>query len=183
MMYWNWMSKKDAVFFYNGGRMGQWSRKALIDDYSHFVPMIRNMYQIISGFIILKKGALPIVKEWFDKMMTHPEYVIDADNKMKVYEYSEFIESRHDQAVLSATAYKHCLSNNVLVTRQRSERFRRGGQALFNARISDNMVRNPMIYEPIHILIFRIILVVPFRKLMMSIYMIINKMLLIFNQR
>lgn len=182
-MYWNWMSKKDAAFFYNGGRMGQWSRKALIDDYARFVPMIRNMYQIISGFIIFKKGALPIVNEWFDKMKNHSEYVIDVDNSMKIYEYPEFIESRHDQAVLSAAAFKHYFDTNILVTRQRSERLRRGGQALFNARISDNMMRNPMIYEPIHILIIRTILVVPFRKLMMSIYMMKNKMRFVYNPR
>lgn len=33
-MYWGWMKKRDAVFFYNGGRMEQWCRKSLIDEFT-----------------------------------------------------------------------------------------------------------------------------------------------------
>lgn len=175
-MYWNWMYTNHAVFFYNGGHMGQWSRKVLIEDYIPFVPMLRNMYQIQSGFIIYRKDAMRIFEEWLDKMMNYPDYVIDADAGMKDKEYPEFIESRHGQAVLSAVVYRHCINTRVFVTRQRSERLRKGGQALFNARMSDSMVRNPMVYEPLHILIIRKILVVPYRKFKMSIYMMINKM-------
>ena len=174
-MYWEWMRKYDAVFFYNGGSMGRWSRKALIDAYTPRVPMLRNMYQIISNFFIFQKGAQHLIEEWLEQMLTHAEYVIDANDAMRPAELPEFIESRHDQAVLSAVAYHHAIDGNILVTRQRSERYSRCGQAVFNARISDNMVRNPMTYEPIHHLLVRELCVVPFRKLKMSAYMMINK--------
>lgn len=156
--------------------MGQWSRRALIDDYAPAVPMIRGMYQIISNFVIFKKGAKEVVEEWLNTMMAHPGYVIDADAGMKAGEYQEFIESRHDQAVLSAVVYRHCAEGGgILVTRQRSERYSWRGQAVFNARISDDMVRNPMIKEPLHIMVVRHILVIPLRKLRMWWCMTINK--------
>lgn len=174
-IYWKWIRTNNAVFFYNGGLMGQWSRKSLIENYIPFVPMLRKMFQIQSGFIIAKKSAIRIFEEWLGKMLDHPEYVIDADVKLRDKEYPEFIESRHDQAVLSAVVYRYYSDIRVLVTRQRSERFSRSGQAVFNARISDNMVRNPMEYEPFHILIIRYVFVVPYRKFKMSIYRMINK--------
>lgn len=174
--YWQWMRKWNMVTFYNGGRMGHWSRRALIDAYTQEVPMIKGMCQLSSGFIIFKKEAMGVIKEWLSTMMEHPNYVIDADDKMKAGEYQEFIESRHDQAVLSAVVYRHCAKgDSILVTRQRSERYSRRGQAVFNARISDNMARNPMSKEPLHIWAVRHILVIPLRKLRMWWCMRINK--------
>jgi len=173
--YWHWMNRNDAVFFYNGGKMGQWCRKSLINDYSQYVPMLRKMYQIQANFIILKKGAINIVREWLETMMNHPEYVIDATEKNKRDELPEFIENRHDQSVLSAVAFRHQFDTKVLITRQRSERLSRRGQAVFNARISDTMVRNPMHYEPLHINIIRNLLVVPYRNIKMYYYTAINK--------
>lgn len=133
------------------------------------------MYQIISSFFVFRKSAIGVIGEWLETMMTHPEYVIDASEGERQHELPTFIESRHDQAVLSAVVYKHCLDGNVLVTRNRSERLSRGGQAVFNARISDTMVRNPMRYEPLHIYLVRMCLVVPFRKMKMAACIMINK--------
>lgn len=153
--------------------MGAWSRKSLIQEHTEDVPMIRKMYQIQSNFFILKKSAIGIIEEWLDKMMNHPEYVIDATDRNE--ELPEFIESRHDQSVLSAVVYKHQFDAKIVVTRQRSERFSRKGQAVFNARISDTSVRNPMKYEPLHIFIIRNLLIVPFRRFKMFYYSIMNK--------
>lgn len=75
------------------------------------------MYQIISNFFIFQKGAQHLIEEWLEQMLTHAEYVIDANDAMRPAELPEFIESRHDQAVLSAVAYHHAIDGNILVTR------------------------------------------------------------------
>lgn len=169
------MEKRDAVFFYYGGKMGKWSRKSLIQNFENSVPMIRKMYQIQTNIIIFRKSAIGIIEDWLDNMLNHPEYVIDSDSKDKQYELPEFIESRHDQSVLSAVVYKHQFDRKLLITRQRSERFSRKGQAVFNARISDSMERNPMIYEPLYSYIARNLIIVPYRKLTMLYHTMTNK--------
>ncbi len=174
-MYWGWMKKYDAAFFYNGGKMEQWCRKSLIDNFTPPLPAIGAMYQIISNLSVFKKGAARVLKDWLDTMMSHPEYVMDADEDERRHELPAFIESRHDQAVLSAVVYRHCMDTRVLVTRNRTERWSRTGQAVAAARCSDTMERNPKSYEPLWAWMVRMCLVVPLRNMRMALCMAINK--------
>lgn len=107
--------------------------------------------------------------------MSHPEYVMDADEEERRHELPAFIESRHDQAVLSAVVYRHCMDTRVLVTRNRVERWSRTGQAVAAARCSDTMERNPKSYEPLWAWMVRMCFVVPLRNMRMALCMAINK--------
>ena len=164
------MEKHSAVFFFYGALMRQWCRRKLIEGYLPTIPYLKDMYQIQSSFFILSRAALPVVEKWYDDMIHHPEYVIDASEAEKRMEYPGFIESRHDQSVLSCSAFAYWKSLNLYITRQRSERYRRGGQAVFNARISNTMMRNSPTYESWLRLIIRKTMVDPYRKLKMILY-------------
>lgn len=167
------MENYKGIFFYHGAVMDKWCRKSLIKKYKDSIPCIGYMYQLQSGFFIFSKRCQSIMEEWYKVMRNHPEFVIDASQLEKKYESPYFIESRHDQSVLSCVVYDNW-DKDIWVTRQRSERYHRRGQAVFNARISDDSVRSTIKYEPIHILILRLFLIVPYREAKMKLFHLIT---------
>ena len=161
--FWKWMKKHPAIFFYYGALMVERSRKSLIEQYLHDIPFLKEMYQIQCSIFIYTVKAKPVIKEWYETMFNHPEFVKDASGEEISHEFSRFIENRHDQSVLSCSVYKNWGKLNLYVTHQRSERFHRGGQAVFNARISNDTIRNKMVHERIYIFLLRKMLVEPYR--------------------
>lgn len=167
--FWKWMCNHSAVFFYYGATMVQRSRKSLLMRYVEKIPYIKGMFQIQGNIFMFSLKAKPVIEEWYNNMIEHPEYVLDATKDEISDEFPEFIENRHDQPVLSCSVYGHWKELSIYVTRQRSERFHRDGQAVFNARISNDSIRKKMVFEKYHVLFIRKILVEPYRALKMFI--------------
>lgn len=173
--YWEWCEKYSAIFFYYGASMEERTRCNLLNFFTKDVPFLKHMYQLQSGFLILNKSSISLIQNWLECMMFHPEFVLDVNPDEIGKESKKFIEHRHDQAILSCLVYKHINKLNLFVTRQRSERFHRGGQAIYNARISDENIRSDAKLEPITSLLIRILFVIPFRKIKMKILFYLNE--------
>lgn len=168
--YWNLMKTNGGIFFYYKAYMEERSRKKMLEEYRPIIPKIRKMYQIQGCAFFISIRCRHVIKEWLDMMLCHPEWVIDAKEDEKDLEYPQFIENRHDQAVLSCAAYKYWKVCDLYITMQDAERYQRGGQPFFHARISNNMVRSGMVYEQYYVTILRKILINPVRYLKMWYY-------------
>lgn len=138
------LRNRDAMFFYNGGRMKYWTRKNVFEAFP--VPFLQSHYQIISNFFIVKKSAQTVIEQWRDVMLNSPQLVMDVPEEEQRFENKAFIEHRHDQAVLSAIVYSMVKRKRILILPENTERLRPGScQAVFNSRISDTMQRSPFV--------------------------------------
>lgn len=137
------LEKNSAICFKYGAVMKKWCRKNLLDYYADSCHNLHEMYQCMGGLSLWTRRALPIVNEWFDIMFNYPDFVKDVPEDQKREQYREFYEHRHDQAVLSCAYRKHMKEYNAILLWQTSESYRPNGQAVFNARISNDSVRNP----------------------------------------
>lgn len=146
--YWEILKHKSAIFFKFGGVMEKWTRSNLLQYFiDKGVKTIRKEYQIGAALSIYRKSALPIVKEWLDVMISHPEFVLDVTEDQKSSEKKCLIENRHDQSVLSGAVYENYKQYNAAIMWQHAAYLDPDGQAVFNARISNDARRSSTSYE------------------------------------
>ena len=160
------MTKYDGLFFCYGASMEERTRKNLLDYYRSEIKYLDHFYQIQSGFFIFNKNALSVAKEWYETMFDNPQFVVDVSQEEMKSESKKFIEHRHDQAVLSCVVYRNEDKKNLKVLFQHSEMNYWGGQAILNARISDEKIRgNINGKEPFIRYVARKIVILPYRNL------------------
>lgn len=158
------LKHRDALFFYNGGLMYQWTRSELLD-FARF--SCGNFYQIISNIFLLTSKSNDIIQQWYDIMFNHPELVIDVSEAEMKYQHKSFVEHRHDQAVLSTVIYGY-QSCRIAVLPQNSEALRwYKDQAVHNTRISDKNIRNPPVVESVIRTFIKDVLIKPYRRIRM----------------
>ena len=111
-------------------------------------------------------------------VVSFPKYVMDvAPSEMK-NESKCFIESRHDQSVLTCVAYSFRNKLDISIKWQHSEYRDRNGQAVFNARISDMGRRSSMYgYESRLRSLLKRIVITPYRELRTKFFIKINRFL------
>ena len=166
-IYFSYLNKKDAIFFVYGAKMKHWCKKSLLLHYSN-LRYLSECYQIQSTYLIVKKKALPIIEEWFKLMYNQPQLVIDVNESARQKENRNFIEHRHDQAVLTCIVYNWIKSNNnIKFLWQNCETRRKNGQAMYAARISDNSIRgNPDKIEKVYITYLKDFFFTPLRSIL-----------------
>ena len=133
--YFTTMKKSSAIVFKFCCLMKHWTKKKLLDRFKQDCHNIHQMHQILSGFSLWSRQALPFVKEWFEVMYHNPDLVIDTPDDELKYEAPCFIEHRHDQAVLTCLAYKYEQKYNIKILWEKSEVFYSEGQAIFFSRM------------------------------------------------
>ncbi len=67
----------------------------------------RECNKIWGGLLFVKGKCNPIVNEWLDITLTHPEIIIDPDQDEMKNQYLYFALHKHDQVLLVALAYKY----------------------------------------------------------------------------
>jgi len=162
--YWTILKRKNGIFFRYGALAKQRTRKNLLMQFNE-PRFLRELYQIQGGFLILKRDAAPVIEKWLELMLLHPEFVVDVPEQERALEDPCFIEHRHDQSVLSCLVYSHERSLKLKVLWQHSEWLDRFGQAIYNARISDDTVRSSFRYESLPRLLVRRFIINPFRSI------------------
>lgn len=118
--------------------------------------------------MLFTKKSLSLVDAWQSAMSEHPEIVIDVPQELVGQESRRFIEHRHDQAVLSGVVYSRFNTSRVLVLPNFSESLRKGGQAVFNSRISDDAIRKPAIPDKWIISLVKSCVIRPYRRFRMK---------------
>lgn len=148
--YFDLLKNNNALLFKYWGRMGQWTRRNLLESFEPHCHNLHKMHQICDGLSIWNKKAIPIVREWYDIMRQHPEFVVDVAEDMKGGERKEFEEHRHVQSVLSCVAYKREKQDKIKILWEKSEVFYTKGQAVFFARIANTPTRkNGRAHKPV----------------------------------
>ncbi len=147
--YFKIMDSKNALVVKFRELMKYWTRKNLLEHYSHGCRNLKEMYQIASGFSIWNRKALPLVNEWYEVMYTHPEFVRDVPPEQIQNEAPYFREHRHDQAILSCIAYKYEKEYKIKIMWEESEYFCQKGQALFFARRAGAGGKNGRPHTPV----------------------------------
>lgn len=109
--YWKQLEAHDIIVQRILQPNDQWTRKELIELFVCNGTQWLKDYQYLSGIIFFKNTPFTrsFVSEWRDLMLTHPECVADVPAEKRYLQHSTFIESRHDQSVLSALIYKYML--------------------------------------------------------------------------
>lgn len=167
--------KYNAIFFQYGGIMKKWTRGNLLsffDELSH----LKDYYQIQASLILIKRGACDVIEKWMNLMLLHPEFILDVEQHEFEHEMSCFIENRHDQAALSCVVYKNERRYRLKTVWQHSESRHMGGQACFNARISDKGRRSSVgKYEPLYVTLVKSMVLTPYRRIRMFILKTLDK--------
>lgn len=65
----------------------------------------REQNKIWGGFMFVKGRSNPIIKEWLNIMLLHPEIVTNPTSEEEQYVF--YAQHRHDQPLLTALAYKY----------------------------------------------------------------------------
>jgi len=106
--YWNKLAKYDIIAQRMYNRTDKWTRKEILDYFSHNKKGWSKNYQY-QATIVLKVTPFTrvFVREWRNIMLKHPEFVMDVTSDERKYQHKELIENRHDQAVYSALLYKY----------------------------------------------------------------------------
>lgn len=135
--YFRHLKKHTFLFFRIGGKVKNWVRSNLRRAY-HLDNMGSQM--ILAGTMMMMKKNVKsrlLIHEWLSVMLNHPEYVNDVREDDRKNEDSDFIENRHDQAVLSGILYQYKKDMKGCI---RWEHFEQkaptGWQAVFAARNS-----------------------------------------------
>lgn len=83
-----------------------WFKKMALDLMDVNVPEFLQKTQANAAFLVIQKNefTLNFINEWF-KYCKNPDILTDSQSLTN--ESSDFVEHRHDQAVLSALAFKH----------------------------------------------------------------------------
>lgn len=121
--------------------MKYWTRKNLLEAYSSSCHNIDQMWQIMSGISFWTRKALPVAQEWYNVMLSHPEYVLDVTPEEREKEIAGFIENRHDQSVLTCVAHKYQCTCNVKIMWNSFYYLYPDGNAVFTARIASTEAR------------------------------------------
>jgi len=95
-------------------KIKHWAKKGAVDYYDMITggQQWREQNKILGGFVFAKGKNNPIIKEWLDIVLNHPE-VID-DSGVFDEQYPFFVRHKHDQPALTALAYKYSSSCVVL---------------------------------------------------------------------
>lgn len=110
--YWSHLSTHDIIVQRILQPTDQWTRKELIEQFKSNGSQWLKDYQYLSGVIFFRNTPFcrSFVAEWRDFMLSHSECVADVPADKRYLQHPEFIESRHDQSVLSALIYKYLLN-------------------------------------------------------------------------
>ncbi|MCR5547218.1 MAG: hypothetical protein K6F25_00510 [Bacteroidales bacterium] len=88
-------------------RIKHWTKKIAVDLYDTLTGGTewRECNKVLGGFIWAKGKDNPLVREWLDIVLEHPE-VID-DSTVFDEQYPFFVRHKHDQPALTALSYKY----------------------------------------------------------------------------
>ncbi len=67
----------------------------------------RECNKIWGGLLFVKGKNNPILNEWLDLTLVHPDIIIDPDQNEMKDQYPYFALHKHDQVLLVALAYKY----------------------------------------------------------------------------
>lgn len=92
-----------------------WTRKMVMD---YFDGLFRHqqwhqMEKLWAGFMIVRAGAMPLMQEWLNLMLLHPEFLVDVQEEKE--QYPSFITHRHDQSLLTALVYYYQEKRNLRI--------------------------------------------------------------------
>lgn len=90
-----------------------WTRKMAMD---YFDGLFRHRQwhqkeKLWAGFMMCKIGAKPLLQEWLNLMLLHPEFLVDMPEEKE--QYPSFITHRHDQSLLTAFVYYYQEKKNL----------------------------------------------------------------------
>lgn len=90
-----------------------WTRKMVMD---YFDGLFRHQQwhqkeKLLAGFMMCKIGAKPLLQEWLNLMLLHPEFLVDMPEEKE--QYPSFITHRHDQSLLTAFVYYYQEKKNL----------------------------------------------------------------------
>lgn len=99
----------------NDWRVKAFTKRDLLLHLGVDTPEMTDTKQIEAGLIIARKGALPIIRKWLE--IASDPHMID-DSPSRASEYPEFVEHRHDQAILDILAKQ---DDRVLILQDKAE--------------------------------------------------------------
>lgn len=101
---------EDMIIFNSCCMTKTFTKRDLLVLFDADKPKITMSKQVEAGFIIMRKGAIPIIRKWLE-VGRDPHMIMDSASKL-VGEYSEFKEHRHDQSIIDILAKQ---SKNVRI--------------------------------------------------------------------
>lgn len=106
--YWRILKTKELVAQRIYQTNVQWTRQTIVKTFSENPCGWLRCCQFMATVVMLRKTQMTIrlVDEWRSLMVSRPELVRDVMPDERAGESPEFIENRHDQALLSALLYR-----------------------------------------------------------------------------
>lgn len=127
-LFWEFMKKYSGICFKysdvmpSWGRFGStstkikhWTKKKSLLFLDSYVGTqeYREDNKVMGGILLFKGRENPLVKDWLNISINHPQIIIDPDVEEMADQYDFFAQHKHDQSVLTALAHKY--QDNVLV--------------------------------------------------------------------
>lgn len=147
--YFNLLRNKDAIFFQYQNKKYSWGYPNLEywiknSTLSYFKTLNANEYwckqpKFWAGLFFIKKTTDTVLffEDWFKIMLLKPELLVDEFGVEKQNQTKQYIEHRHDQAILSSMLLTYKNLNFEFLPEDSEER--RDGQFVFAARIKDKL--------------------------------------------
>ncbi len=141
----------DAIFVEIGGKIKNWTRSSIKNYLARRLLLSWwNVYQFMATPTFWKKtpATIAFLEEWC-RLVCDPNLVGDVAEKDLPFEDKEFIENRHDQAIMSALVYAkpHLEQFKSWVIPNMFEQKMYFGQIVFCARKSNDSQRSKNDFE------------------------------------
>lgn len=99
-------------------KIKHWTKKEALHFLDEYIGTheYRETNKVMGGILFVKGRNNPIIRDWMEISLNHPEVILDPDLDRLDEEYDFFAQHKHDQPVLTALAYRY--RNNVVVLQE-----------------------------------------------------------------
>lgn len=106
--------REGSIYYWGDSCIRRWTKRSAIE---HFSSGQDEMWttgpQFWAGFFVLKKTTetCALMRSWHDTMIFRPDLAVDVFGGESMRQHDEFVEHRHDQALLTAlllTQFQGC---------------------------------------------------------------------------
>ncbi len=164
----SYLKTNDAVFFELSGRNVAWCKRDVLKFFGKHIPTrFMSCSQIMASAFFIRKTpeTMKLFEKWYEISRKFPELFSDVEKDKIKLESKEFIEHRHDQAVLTAIIYSDFHTAKLKILPDIVDNILPWEQAIFASRISDDNMRGSMKRENVLRSIVRIFVLGKFRRI------------------
>ena len=139
--------REGEIYYWGNSNIKRWTKNSVIDYFSQGNDgSWANQTQFWAGFIVVKKTeeTLKLIRSWLHILMFRPDLLIDTFGAEDNCQSTEFVEHRHDQAILTGILLTQQYANPYFQLESTGQSKLHKGTIVKKLRIQDVKLKDEM---------------------------------------